>query len=84
MSVTKSSIWDEEKPLSLAEFVHVIEECVGQKANVVSAPMPEADIVSTCADISKARELLGYAPQMSVREGISLLWAWYQKSVLGR
>ena len=72
------------EPDSLAEFVHVIEECVGQKANVVSAPMPEADIVSTCADISKARELLGYDPQCSVREGISLFWTWYQKSVLGR
>lgn len=72
------------EPLSLAEFVQVIEECVGQKANVVSAPMPEADVVSTCADISRARELLGYAPQIPVREGISLFWAWYQKSVLGR
>ena len=46
--------------------------------------MPEADIVSTCADISRARELLGYAPQISVREGVNLFWAWYQKSVLGR
>lgn len=72
------------EPVSLAEFVHVIEECVGQKANVVSAPMPEADIVSTCADISKARELLGYDPQCSVREGVGRFWAWYQKSVLGR
>ena len=72
------------EPVSLAEFVQVIEECVGQKANVVSAPMPEADIVSTCADISKARELLGYDPQCSVREGVGRFWAWYQKSVLGR
>lgn len=72
------------EPVSLAEFVQVIEECVGQKANVVSAPMPEADVVSTCADISRARELLGYAPQIPVREGISLFWAWYQKNVLGR
>ncbi len=72
------------EPVSLAEFVQVIEECVGQKANVVSAPMPEADVVSTCADISRARELLGYAPQIPVREGVSLFWAWYQKNVLGR
>lgn len=70
------------EPVSLAEFVQVIEECAGQKANVVSAPMPEADIISTCADISKARELLGYDPQFSVREGVSRFWAWYRKSVL--
>ena len=72
------------EPVPLAEFVRVIEECVGQKANVVSAPMPEADIVSTCADISRAQELLGYAPQIPVREGISLFWGWYQKHVLRR
>ena len=72
------------EPVSLAEFVQVIEECVGQKAKVVSAPMPEADIVATCADIAKARELLGYDPQFSVREGVSRFWAWYQKNVLGR
>ena len=72
------------EPVALADFVRVIEECVGQRARVVSAPMPQADIVSTCADISKARELLGYAPQISVREGVALFWAWYQKHVLGR
>ncbi len=70
--------------VSLAEFVRAIEECVGQKANVVSAPMPEADIVSTCADISKARELLGYEPQFAVHEGVRRFWAWYQENVLGR
>ena len=71
------------EPVSLAEFVRVIEECVGQRANVVPAPMPEADSVSTCADISKARELLNYDPQISVREGVSRFWSWYQKHVLG-
>ena len=71
-------------PLSLAEFIQVIEKCVGQKANVVPTRMPEADIVSTCADVSKARELLNYRPQCSVGEGISRFWSWYQKHVLGR
>ena len=72
------------EPVSLTEFVRVIEECVGQKAHVVSAPMPEADIVSTCADIAKARELLGYAPQFTVHEGVRQFWGWYQKNVLDR
>ena len=70
------------EPVSLGTFIQVIEECVGQKAHLVSAPMPEADIVSTCADISKARKLLGYNPKCSVREGVSQFWSWYQKNVL--
>ena len=72
------------EPVSLTEFVRVIEACVGHKANVVPAPMPEADVVSTCADISKARELLDYDPHVSVREGVSRFWSWYQERVLGR
>lgn len=70
------------EPVSLAHFVHEIEECVGRKARSVSAPMPEADIVSTHADVARARELLGYDPQWSVKEGVSRLCTWYQKHVL--
>ncbi len=70
------------EPVALAQFVQVIEECVGQKAHVVHAPMPEADVVSTCADISKARTLLDYHPQVSLPEGISQFCAWYRQHVL--
>ena len=69
-------------PVLLAEFIALLEACVGRKARLTPAPMMEADMVSTYADISKARELLGYHPRVAVPEGISRLWAWYKKSVL--
>ncbi len=70
-------------PVRLAEFVELLEDCVGRKARLVSAPMMEADMAFTNADISKARALLGYHPQVAVPEGIGRFWAWYKQNVLG-
>ncbi len=66
----------------LAEFVRLLEECAGRTATLVSVPVMEADMAYTCADISRARELLGYNPQLSVKEGVRRFWTWYQKHVL--
>jgi UDP-glucuronate 4-epimerase len=65
------------EPVLLAEFVTALEELAGKKANLVPAPMMDADVAYTYADISKARRLLGYAPEVSVRDGVQLFWEWY-------
>jgi UDP-glucuronate 4-epimerase len=71
------------EPVLLADFVRLIEELTGRRANLVDAPMPDTDIPSTHADIGKARRLLGYDPHVSVREGVTRLWEWYREAVLG-
>jgi UDP-glucuronate 4-epimerase len=70
------------EPVLLADFVKRIEELTGRKANFVSAPLPDTDIQSTHADISKARRLLDYRPQISVPEGVARFWQWYQQRML--
>jgi UDP-glucuronate 4-epimerase len=71
------------EPVLLADFVALIEELTGRRANLVPAPMPDTDIPSTHADVGKARRLLGYDPRVSVREGVTRLWEWYRQVVLG-
>ncbi len=66
------------EPVVLGDFVRVLEECAGGKAKLSNEPMPAADVTYTFADIAKARRLLGYAPQTSVREGVQALWQWYR------
>ena len=68
--------------VKLADFVALIEEITGRKSNLESAPKIDADVERTFADISKARKLLDYSPQTSVKEGIENFWAWYKTSVL--
>jgi UDP-glucuronate 4-epimerase len=66
------------EPVLLADFVRMLEKLAGKAAITRDAPMPATDVRQTFADISKARRLLGYAPQTSVQEGVARLWAWWQ------
>lgn len=70
-------------PVLLADFVKMIEKLAGHQAHLVETPMLDADIAYTFADISKTRKLLGYDPKISVQEGVTLFYKWYQKAVLG-
>jgi UDP-glucuronate 4-epimerase len=65
------------EPTLLLDFVQMLEKLAGKKANLVSKPKLAADFVLNEADISKARTLLGYNPQVSVAEGVGRFWEWY-------
>ncbi len=65
------------EPTLLADFVRMIEDLAGNKANVVHKPKLAADFIRNQADITKARTLLGYDPQTSVQEGVRIFWEWY-------
>jgi UDP-glucuronate 4-epimerase len=67
------------EPVLLKDFVGIVEELSGRKANVVPTPRLAADFVRNEADISKARRLLDYNPSVSVTEGVRRFWEWYQQ-----
>jgi len=54
----------------------------GKKANLAPTPMIAADVQYTLADISKARQLLDYDPQISAEEGVTRFWEWYRDAIL--
>ena len=64
-------------PIQLREFIDAIEELAGRRANVIPMPRAESDAVATGADVEKARRLLGFDPNVSVREGVERLFRWY-------
>lgn len=66
-------------PISLADFVEIIEEYAGQRINTQAVPTPPSDPPITYCDNSKARELLGFAPRVSVRAGLWRTWQWYRQ-----
>lgn len=71
------------EPILLADFVRLIEKLAGKPSNLTAKPMPAADVVYTYANVDRAKELLGYAPKVSVEQGVRALWQWYQHAVLG-
>ncbi len=66
-------------PISLSDFVEIIEEYAGRTINKLAAPTPLSDPPITYCDNSKARDLLGFAPTMSTRDGLWRAWQWYRE-----
>lgn len=68
------------EPVRLGDFVGYMESLAGHKARLRPAPKLAADVVRTYADIGKARALLDYNPRVSVEEGVTRFWEWYQEN----
>lgn len=62
--------------VSLAEMITTIEEVVGKKAIIDRQPEQPGDVPQTWADLSKAKQLLGYAPRTGFRQGVEQFFEW--------
>jgi UDP-glucuronate 4-epimerase len=65
---------------SLKEFIDLVQKYVGKTAVVRVMPDQPGDVPYTCADVSKARALLGYTSKVSFEEGIRRTASWYKES----
>jgi UDP-glucuronate 4-epimerase len=63
--------------ITINNLIKLVEDVVGKKAVVQYGPPDLADMRSNWADVSKAGELFGWKPQVSLREGITRLVKWY-------
>ncbi|HEX6966812.1 MAG TPA: GDP-mannose 4,6-dehydratase [Gemmatimonadaceae bacterium] len=68
----------ESATTTLSELVALIEAAVGRRAQLHRLPAQPGDVRRTCADISRARAALGYAPTVPIREGIPLFVEWFR------
>jgi nucleoside-diphosphate-sugar epimerase len=65
-----------KNPIQLIDLVHTLEEIIGLPANIQWMEMQEGDVDRTFADIQKAERLLQYAPNTSLKEGLTRFVAW--------
>lgn len=66
-----------DQPVILMNALHIIETLIGQPAKTDFQSMHRADVSATWADISKAKRLLGWYPQVTTERGIKHLVDWY-------
>jgi len=64
--------------ISVMDLIALIEKSLGKKARVKFKPPQPGDVPITYADISKARELLGYNPSTPIEHGIPKFVDWYR------
>jgi len=69
----------ESKRISLSSLIALIEKEVGAKAVVEALPDQPGDVKMTCADITLARERLGYDPKVPIEEGVGRFVAWLRR-----
>lgn len=65
-------------PVSLNDFIHIYEKLIGKKAITQPVPAPLSEPRITYCDNSRARELLGFKPQVSLESGLERTWQWYK------
>ncbi len=67
-------------PAKIGRVIELIEQALGVKAKVQVSERPAADVDSTWADITKARRLLDWQPEIDLERGIAGAANWYLKN----
>ncbi len=62
--------------VTVMETIRMLEEALGKQAVLRFEPASRGDVSLTSADISRARHELGFAPQVSLREGVARYATW--------
>jgi UDP-glucuronate 4-epimerase len=67
----------ESETIQLKDLIAAIENALGKKAKINRLPEQPGDMPLTCADISKARKLLGYNPTTKFQDGLPKFIRWF-------
>jgi len=70
----------ESETVELSRLIKLLEESLGKEAVIDRKPMQPGDVPQTFADITKARELLGYSPKTKIEVGIPKFIEWFKES----
>ncbi len=64
--------------VTLIELLNLMEQVMGRPIRKNYVEQAKGDARHTSADITKARQILGYSPQVSLAEGLTQEWEWIQ------
>ncbi len=70
----------ESQTVTLSRLIELLEQHLDRKAILDRQPLQPGDVPITYADISKARERLGYNPRVKIEDGIPKFVAWFRRS----
>jgi len=65
------------KTIKLKDLINCIEDKIKIRVKIEQLPKQPGDVPITCADISRAKRMLGYNPSTSTEEGIENFVKWY-------
>jgi UDP-glucuronate 4-epimerase len=63
---------------TLSQLISLLEENLGRRAKLDHQPDQPGDVPITYADVSRAHAELGYAPKISIEDGIARFCDWFK------
>lgn len=66
------------RPVETLLFVQMLEELLGKKAAVELLPPQPGDMFETCADLTRVQAAIGFAPKVSLEEGLRRFVEWFR------
>jgi nucleoside-diphosphate-sugar epimerase len=71
------------KGTSVIEIAELLQEVAGTKVSLEFAPHRPGEQQESFINADKAHELLGWAPQVTLPEGLAMTFAWFEQHVGG-
>ena len=67
-------------PITLKEMIAIISKELKVTPKIKVVEIQKGDVIGTCADITKAKKIIGYNPKTSFEEGIKKFVKWYKEN----
>jgi len=67
--------------MTVLELARKIKEMTGSPSEIVFKPLPENDPLQRRPDISRAKKLLGWEPEVSLDEGLEKTIGWFRECI---
>jgi nucleoside-diphosphate-sugar epimerase len=64
--------------ITLADLIELVGECNSSPVNVDAQPKQAGDAFRNGGSIARAQQLLGWEPQVSLRDGVAQQLAWHR------
>ena len=70
-----------DKPHKLIDVLRLIEKKFNKKAEIKYEPFHPTDMMATWADITRAKDVLGWQPTRNIEQGIDATVSWYRNNL---
>jgi UDP-glucuronate 4-epimerase len=71
-------------PVPLMEFINILEEKVGKKAEKIYLDMQPGDVLRTYADTSDLEKEINFKPSTKLADGLEKFVEWYKEYYGGK
>lgn len=69
-------------PVTLSDLVAAMRRATGRTVSMTRAPVPLGDVEATFADITRAKTELGWAPRITLEDGLATVVDWLSSETL--